>query len=250
MIFFEIGLFRTQKTQHCFRENTSQDITKTIVETSNINNKGLENLNNKLLEIMNDRGILSSYLMSLLSKITTPEKTSQFKLVKDSSSIRVHDLKLNKTITITLYNNLTFRDTGKEFEFKGDFLRIRTNKNYNVDLASSQDKKILYDFAKEMNFNTKNQGIKSTRARIFIKLFKSPVSMVSASGVSKAIFLSSDPTELCDKLILLLQEKQTGNNLVLTNQAIIAIVDELLQYKCISKKQHKQLLIKHKLIQE
>ena len=83
-------------------ENTSQDITKTITETSVQNNQAIENLNNKLLEIMNDRGILASFLMSPLSKITNPENTSQFKLVKDSSSNRVNDLKINKTIPITL----------------------------------------------------------------------------------------------------------------------------------------------------
>ena len=33
-------------------ENTSQDIKKTNMETSNNNNKALENLNNKLLEII------------------------------------------------------------------------------------------------------------------------------------------------------------------------------------------------------
>ena len=31
---------------------------------------------------MNDRGILASFLMSPLSKITNPENTIQFKLVK------------------------------------------------------------------------------------------------------------------------------------------------------------------------
>ena len=40
---------------------------------------------------MNDRGILATYLMSPSSKITNPGKTSQFKLVKDSSSNRVID---------------------------------------------------------------------------------------------------------------------------------------------------------------
>ena len=105
---------------------------------------------------MNDRGILASYLMSPLSKITNPENTTQFKLVKDSNSNRVNDLKINKTIPITLYNNmLTFRDTGREFELKGELLNMITNKNYNVNLASLQDKKLMYDFAKEMNFDTK-----------------------------------------------------------------------------------------------
>ena len=40
-------------------ENTSQDITKTITESSIKNNQAIENLDNKLLEIMNDTGILA-----------------------------------------------------------------------------------------------------------------------------------------------------------------------------------------------
>ena len=86
---------------------------------------------------MNDRGILASSLMSPLSNITSPENTTQYKLVKDSNSNRVNDLKINKTIPMTLYiNMLTFRDTGREFALKGDLLKMITNKNYNVDLAS------------------------------------------------------------------------------------------------------------------
>ena len=156
-------------------ENTSQDITKTITESSIKNNQVIENLNNKLLEIVNDRGILASYLISPLSKITKPENTTQFKLVKDSISNRVNDLKINKTKPITLYNNmLTFRDTGKEFELKGELLKMITNKNYNVNLASLQEKMLMYDFAKEKNFDTKALGNKSTRDRTLIKLLKSP----------------------------------------------------------------------------
>ena len=230
-------------------ENTSKDITKAITETSKENNLALENLNNKLLEIMNDRGILASYLMSPLSKITNPENTTQFKLVKDANSNRVNDLNINNSIPITLYNNMiTFRDTGKEFELKGDLLKMITNKNYNVDLASLSDKKLMYDFAKEMHFDVKKIGNKSTRDRTLIKLLKSPGLMVSASGVSKTIFLSSDPDELCDRLKLLLQEKYAGNNSDIINDEIIAIIDKLPEYKCITKKQHKQVLIKCNLL--
>ena len=123
-------------------ENTSQDITKTIAESSIKNNQAIENLDNKLLEIMNDRGILASYLMSPLSKITNPENTSQFNLVKDSTSNRVNDLKIQNSIPIILYGNiLTFRDTGKKFELTGDLLEMITNSKYNVNLASLADKK-------------------------------------------------------------------------------------------------------------
>ena len=57
-------------------ESTSQDITKTITETSIKNNQAIENLSNKLLEIINNRGIISSFLSSPLSKIFIPENSS------------------------------------------------------------------------------------------------------------------------------------------------------------------------------
>ena len=223
-------------------ENTSEFLTKAISESSKENSLTLENVYNKLLEIMNDRGTLAFYLMSPLSKITNPENTNQFKLVKDPSSKRVNDLKINNSIQITLHNNLlTFRDTGKEFELRGDLLKMILNKNYNVNLASLADKKLLYDFAKEMHFDERRVSDKSTRDRTLIKLLNLPAIM--ASGVSKTIFLSSDPDELCDRIKLLLQEKQAGNNSDIFNQEIVAIIDKLLDSKCISKKQHKQILI-------
>ena len=150
---------------------------------------------------MNCRGILASYLMSPLSKNTNPENTNQFKLLKHITPNRVNDLLIHNTIPITLHDNLlTFRYTNKVFELKGDLLKMVTNKNYNVDLASLADKKILYDFAKEKNFDTKAQGNKSTRDRTLIKLLRSQTIM--ASGISKTIFLLSHPDELCERLRL------------------------------------------------
>ena len=229
--------------------NTSQNITKTIAETSLKNNQAIGNLSNKLLEIMNYRGILASYLMFPLSIITNPENATQFKLVKDSNSNRVNDLKINNSIPVTLYNNmLTFRDTGKEIELKGDLLKMITNKNYNVNHASLSDKKLMYEFAKEMHFDERRVGNKSTRDKTLKKLLNSPAIM--ASGVSETIFLSSDPNELCDRIKLLLQEKQAGNNSDIINDEIVVIIDKLLEYKCITRKQHKQNLIKCNLLQK
>ena len=104
---------------------------------------------------------------------------------------------MKNKIPITLYGNiLTFRDTNKQFELKGDFLEMISNSKYNVDLASLADKKLMYDFAKEMHFDQKAVGKKSTRDKTLIKSLKSPGLIVSASGISKTIFLSSDPDEL------------------------------------------------------
>ena len=230
-------------------KKTSENITKSITENSINNNKAISDLNEKILELMNDRGIIASYLMFPLSKIINPENSTQFKLVDDSTSNRVNDLKINNSIPITLNNNLlTFRDTNKQFELKGDLLKMITNKNYNIDLASLSDKKLMYDFAKEMHFDGRRVGNKSTRDKTLIKLLNSPT--IKASGISNTIFLSSDPNELCDRLKLLLQQKHAGNYSNIINDEIVAIVDKLLEYKCITKKQHKQIIYKCNLLQK
>ena len=72
--------------------------------------------------------------------------------------------------------------------------------------------------------------------------------MLSACGISNTIVLLSNPNELCDRLRLLLQEKEAGINSDINNEEIFVIVDKLTEYKCISKKQHKQILIKCNLI--
>ena len=118
--------------------------------------------------------------MSPLSKYTNPENNSQFKLVKDCNSNRVNDLLIHNAKRVTLFHSLlTFRDTGKKFERIGDVLKMITNKNYNVYLASLLDKNLIYDFAKEKNSDVKAPGNKSSRDRSFIRLLKSPAVTIS-----------------------------------------------------------------------
>ena len=101
-----------------------------MTENSIENNKALEHINDKLSEIVNDKGIIASYLMSPPSKVTNLENTSQFTLVKALDSNKVNDLLINKTIPVTLFNNLLkFRDTDKEFDLQGELLKMMTNKN-------------------------------------------------------------------------------------------------------------------------
>ena len=150
-------------------KNTSQDITKTLTENSIKNHQAIEKLINKLLEIVNDRGATSSCLLSPVSKITTPENTNQFILVKDYNSYRVNGLLIHNTKPVTLYDSLlTFRDTGEKFDLKGDLLKLITNKNCNVDLASLSLENFLYDFAKGLYFDAKATGNESTRDRSLI----------------------------------------------------------------------------------
>ena len=92
----------------------------------------------------------------------------------------------------------------------------------------------------------KSTGRPSVRYNFMVHILESPAIM--ASGISRTIILSSDPNELCDRLKLLLEEKHASNNFNIINEKIVAIIDKLLDYKCISKKQHKQILIKCNLL--
>ena len=225
-------------------KNTSEKITRTLTEN---NNRAIERLNEKILELMNDKGMIAPYLASSLDNLFTPENKSQFRLKKDLNSTEMNNFLINKGITL-VSNLLIFRDSNKSFKLEGDLLETITNYDFNVDHSNQQDRKLIYEFAKEMNFNIKEKGNKSDRDKSIIRLLKSPANM--ASGVSKTIVLSSDANEICDRLKLLLQDKHAGNNCNIINDEIVAIVDKLLEYKFISNKQHKQILIKCNLVQK
>ena len=99
----------------------------------------------------------------------------------------------------------------------------------------------MYDFAKEMKFDEKPPGNKSTRKRSLTRLPKSPAIM--ASGISTK-FLPENTNELCDRRNLLLHEKQAGKTPDKINGENIAIVDISLEHKCKSTKQPETLLLK------
>ena len=103
----------------------------------------------------------------------------------------------------------------------------------------------MYVLAKEMSFDVKAPSNKCPSGRSLIKLPKSPAIM--ALGIS-TIFLTENPNELIDRLKFLLQEIQAGINFNIIDEEIIATADKLLENKCISTKQHKQILIKCNLL--
>ena len=63
-------------------------------------------------------------------------------------------------------------DTNKKFHLNGDLLNKLTNKNYNDDLASLSDKKLMYDSAKEMHFDICNYlEVQVTKAQEIVHLW-------------------------------------------------------------------------------
>ena len=228
-------------------KNTSEKIAKTLTENSINNNKAIENLNEKILELMNDKGMIAPYLTTSLVEVFKKDNKSQFQLRKDPNSTKLNDFLIHGNIPVTIFSNMiTFRDSNKTFRLEGDLLKVITNYKFNVDHSSPQGKKLIYEFAKEMKYDINSTGRLSVRHNSMIRLLDQPAIM--ASGFSKTMILSSDPNELCDRLKLLLQEKHGGNNSNLIDEEIVAIVDKLLEYNCITKKQHKQILIKCNLL--
>ena len=228
-------------------KKTSENITKTITENSINNNKAIEDLNEKFLELMNDNGLIAPYLTTSLAEVFKKDNKSQFRLRKDPNSTKLNDFLIHGTIPVTIFSDMiVFRDSNKCFRLEGDLLKVVTNHKFNVDHSNPQDKKLIYQFAKEMKYDIKSTGRSSTRHNSLIRLLDQPAIM--ASGISKTIILSPDPNELCDRLKLLLQEKHAGNNSDIINDEIVAIVDKLLEYKCINKKQHNQILIKCNIV--
>ena len=224
-------------------KKTSENITKTITENSINNNKAIEDLNEKVLESMNDKGLIDSSLIEVIKS----DNKGQFRLTKDPNSTKPNDFLINEKVPVTIFSNmLTFRDTKKVFKIEGDLYKVITDYKFNVDHSNKQNRQIIYEFGKEMKYKLKNKGKPSIRHNSRIRLLNQ--SPIKASGFSKTLILSSDPNELCDRLKLLLQEKHGGNNSNLIDEEIVAIVDKLLEYKCISKKQHKQNLIKCNLL--
>ena len=93
-------------------KKTSENITKTITESSINNNKAIENLNEKVLESMNDKGLIDSSLIELIKS----DNKGQFRLTKDPNSTKPNDFLIIEKIPVTIFSNmLTFRDTKKNF---------------------------------------------------------------------------------------------------------------------------------------
>ena len=99
---------------------------------------------------------------------------------------------------------LIFRDINKSLKIDGDPLERITNYDFNVDHSNRQDRKLIYEFGRKMEFDIKQKGRKRHRDKFLIRLLKSPAIMTP--GIS-TIFLPSDPIELRERLKLLLQEK-------------------------------------------
>jgi len=139
---------------------------------------------------------------------------------------------------------MLFRDTDVVFTLKGDLLIMITD--YDFNKKESPDAKQIINFMDEMHFDIHRTG-KSTRDKTLINNYYNKRAIL-ASGFEEVIFLSENPNELCNRLCLIIQEKQAGNDTNKFDNEIIAILDKLLEYKSITPTQHKKILRKFNLL--
>ena len=71
----------------------------------------------------------------------------------------MNDFKINESIPVILFSNmLSFRDSNKSFNLDGDLLKVMTKYKFKADHSNPHDKKIIFEFAKEMNFDIKKKS--------------------------------------------------------------------------------------------
>ena len=172
--------------------------------------------------MMNDNGKIALKLTSTLASLFKPEIISQFRLKKDTKSTKMNDFLIVTNVPVTQYSNIFyFRDNNRSFKLDGDLSKTKTNYKLNVHHSNTQDRKIIFEFGKEMRFDIKQKGRPSNRDKSIIKLLDSPAMM--ASGISYIKVLQSDPDELCHRFELVLEEKQAGNNSIIVDEEVVVI---------------------------
>ena len=103
--------------------------------------------------------------------------------------------------------------------------------DYRFNTTDSPVAKLIISFMDEISYDIQARG-KSLRNRNLIKNYFNKRG-INASGLNRSernIFLSGNPNHLCDRLCLISQEKQAGNDTNKFDNEILALIDNLLEY--------------------
>ena len=116
---------------------------------------------------MNDIGMIAPCSASHLVNLFKPENKSQFKILKDSNSVRKNDFWINTSVPVTLFSNmLSFRDTNKSINLDGDFLETVTNYDFKVNHSNPQDQKVTMSLEKKRTLSLNRRGEKVTETNL------------------------------------------------------------------------------------
>ena len=110
--------------------------------------------------------------------------------------------------------------------------------DYDFFKTDSPEAKQFISFLGEIDFDLLRKD-KSSRDKKLIQNYYNK-RVLPACGL-KTNFFSENPNEVCDRTKLLLQEKRAGNKTNIINEEIFALVDEILENKCITSTQRTKI---------
>ena len=115
--------------------------------------------------------MIAPYLLSCLVNLLEPENKSQYKLIKDQNSCRIIDFLIITSTPFTLKcKMLIFGSSNISFKLDEDLLETMTNYHFNVDHSKPHDRKLNFELAKEIKYNIRQKGRKSSRDESVIRL--------------------------------------------------------------------------------
>ena len=259
---------QTRAIEH--NNNTLQNsIKEGIKQYNEITNHNTELRNQLLTSLVNSNQVDSS-IVKTVSNLLNDKNKSQFSLEPitqdnpNSFTINPHNpqqvLIKGSTMTFEKENSydlsnpdLQYFITNTQFDKPinnwGPIYNFLNDMKY--DLNYGDKKSIRYQFIKELYSRYQLQGFTQGQSQSYTQGFTGSglngesyreTSRSSArSSTQQYIFLPSDPDELVDQLKLLYFEKVGGNDNPQLNEQIIAIIDKLLEYECISPSQHQNI---------
>ena len=256
---------QTRAIEH--NNNTLQNSIKEGIKQYN----EITNHNNQLLTSLVNTNQVDSSIVKTVSNLLNDKNKSQFSLEPITQSFAQDNPNL---FTINPHNPQQVLIKGSTMTFESGNSYDLSNPDLQYFISNTHfDKPInnwgpIYTFLNDMKYDL-NYGDKKSIRYQFIKELYSRYQLQgytqahdsqgqsqgftgsglngetsrssTRSSTQQYIFLPSDPDEIVDQLKLLYFEKVGGNDSFLINEQIIAIIDKLLEYECISPSQHQNM---------
>ena len=260
---------QTRAIEH--NNNTLQNSIKEGIKQYN----EITNHNNQLLTSLVNSNQVDSSIVKTVSNLLNDKNKSQFSLEPITQSFAQDNPRSSANLfTINPHNPQQVLIKGSTMTFENGNSYDLSDPDLQYFITNTQfDKQInnwdsIYNFLNDMKYDL-NYGDKKSIRYQFIKELYSRYQLQgytqahdsqgqsqgftgsglngetsrssTRSSTQEYIFLPSDPDELVDQLKLLYFEKVRGNDSFLINEQIIAIIDKLLEYECISPSQHQNM---------
>ena len=231
----------------------------------------ITNHNNQLLTSLVNSNQVDSSIVKTVSNLLNDKNKSQFSLEPITQSFAQYNPNLftinphNPQQVLIKGSTMTF-ENGNSYDLSDpDLQYFITNTQFDKPINNWDS---IYNFLNDMKYDLNYGDKKSIRYQFIKELYsryhlqgytqahdsqgqsqgftgsglKGETSRSSTrSSTQQYIFLPSDPDELVDQLKLLYFEKVGGNDSFLINEQILAIIDTLLEYECITPSQHQNM---------